>query len=498
VGNRLSAASPPALRIRALAKTFSGQRALAGVDLEVGAGEIHALLGENGAGKSTLIKILARVEKPDSGVIEAEAGGLHFVHQDLGLVDSLSVAENIALGRGYARRLGLIDHRATERSVAELLSLTGANVAPSALVGDLAQAEKVLVALARAFSADARLIVLDEVTASLPTPEVERLFDALRRARDRGTSFIFVTHRIDEVFEIADRVTVLRDGRRVATAPIAELTRDKLVELIVGRSVDLLERHAPMPADDDAARLRVRGAMGEGLATPASFDVRAGEVVALTGLIGCGASALARMIVGAEKRWSGDVLVDGVALRPGRPAGAARAGCLYVAGDRHREGIAPDLSIRENLFLSNLGARAGRALRSPRGEASVAHSLIERFGIRPSDDPERLLATLSGGNQQKVVVGRALRREPRVLVLHDPTVGVDVGARVELHRLTREAAARGAAVLLVSSDFAEVATEASRALVMRDGAIACELKGPELTAARLAAESYRAGEEEAA
>jgi ribose transport system ATP-binding protein len=204
------------------------------------------------------------------------------------------------------------------------------------------------------------------------------------------------------------------------------------------------------------------------------------------------------MIVGAEKCPAGEVLVDGASLKPGRPAAAARAGCLYVAGDRYREGIAPDLSVRENLFLSDLGARAGRTLRSARGEASAAQLLIRRFGIRPADDPERLLASLSGGNQQKVVVGRALRREPRVLVLHDPTVGVDVGARVELHRLTRDAAARGAAVLLVSSDFAEVATEASRALVMRDGAIACELKGPELTAARLAAESYRAGEKEVA
>lgn len=490
-----------ALAITSLTKEFVGQRALDDVSLEVRRGEVHALLGENGAGKSTLIKVLAGVQQAEHGVIEvggralparhrpadAAAFGLHFVHQDLGLVETLSVAENIALGRGYARRLGTIDFRATERRAAELLDAMGSDAPPAALVGELSRPDKVMVAIVRAFAADARVIVLDEVTASLPAPEVERLSRLLARSRRAGIGFVFVTHRLAEVLEIADRVTVLRDGRKVATLPVADVDHDRLVELIVGRAVDQLEPDRQRATGSGA--LRVDALLGRGLSEPISFDVARGEVVGLTGLIGSGAREVARMLGGAERPGAGHARLDGELLPLARPARLARAGCAYVPGDRVAEGMAPDLTVRENLFLAGV-AGGGHWLR-PRAERLQARRLLEQHRVRPDDQPERLLASLSGGNQQKVVVARALARRPRLLVLDDPTVGVDVGARAELHRLIRRAAGAGACVVFASSDFLEVAEQCDRVLVMTGGAIGCELGGAELSAERIAAESYR-------
>lgn len=496
----------PALDVRGLVKEFAGQRVLDRVDFAVVPGEIHALLGENGAGKSTLIKVIAGVYQAEAGTIAvagrplpvhfgpAEAGrhGLRFVHQDLGLVDGLSVAENVALDAGYCRRRGLIDFAATERRVAALLARAGCRVSPSAYVGELSRAEKVMVAVARAFSAAARLIVLDEVTASLPAPEVKQLTAFLRRAQRSGVGFVFVTHRLDEIFGLADRVTVLRDGKTVATARPGDITHEQLVHWIVGRAVQRLEQRAlPSRQHDNAGGLRVSGLDGPGLAQPLSFDVAPGEVLALSGLIGCGAREVVRMLAGASRRRAGTALLDGRALPLGQPHLLARAGCAYVPGDRHAEGTALDLSIRENLFLARLGSVTQRAaLRRPWQERQAALALMERFAVRPAGDPERLLATLSGGNQQKVVIGRALHGRPRLLLLDEPTAGVDVGARVELHQLIREAADHGTAVVFASSDFDEVASEASRALVMRHGSFACEMAGGDITYDRLIAESH--------
>jgi ribose transport system ATP-binding protein len=490
-----------ALAICSLTKEFVGQRALDGVSLEVSRGEVHALLGENGAGKSTLIKVLAGVHQADHGVIEvsgralparhrpadAAAFGLHFVHQDLGLVETLSVAENIALGRGYANRLGLIHFRATERRAGELLEAMGSDVSPAALVGELSRPDKVMVAVVRAFAADARVIVLDEVTASLPAPEVERLSHLLMGSRQAGIGFIFVTHRLAEVLDIADRVTVLRDGRKVATLPVAGMDHERLVELIVGRAVDQPEPARRRPTG--AAALTVHGLLGHGLTEPISFHVARAEVVGVTGLIGSGAREVARMLGGAERPRAGLARFDGETLPLADPARLGRAGCAYVPGDRAAEGMAPDLTVRENLFLA--GVAGGGRWRRPRTERRHALRLLAQHRVRPDDQPERLLASLSGGNQQKVVVARALARRPRLLVLDDPTVGVDVGARTELHRLIRQAAGAGACVVFASSDFHEVAEQCDRVLVMNGGAIGCELRGTELSAERVAVESYR-------
>ncbi len=466
------------LRVEGLVKDFGGQRALDGVDFEVRPGEVHALLGENGAGKSTLIRILAGVLRPDAGTVEVE--GARFVHQDLGLVDELSVAENIALELGYSSERGLVSMRRTERRAAELTARQGVEIDPRRLVGALPQAEKVMVAIARAFSVDARVIVLDEVSASLPAPQVVRLQAAVRRAAATGVAFVWVTHRLDELAGFADRLTVLRDGRRVVCAE-AGVPLSRIVEWIVGRPVAAAPRSR---AAATAAALSVRGLRGPGLAAPVDLDVAAGEVLGLTGLIGSGAQPLARLLGGSPRVRGGQATLSGSALPLGRPRAMRRAGCGYVPGDRARDGGFGALTVRENLFPTS------RTL--PRRERAAAQALVQAYGVRPGAASELPLDSLSGGNQQKVVFARALRGAPPLLVLADPTTGVDVGAREELYALVRAAAAEGAAVVLASSDFEEIVNQADRALVLVRGRVAAELAGDGLTRDALAAASYGA------
>jgi ribose transport system ATP-binding protein len=498
------AGQTPALEVRGLVKDFGGQRALAGVDLEVRAGEIHALLGENGAGKSTLIKILAGVIRPDGGQVlvggrvlptsyppaEATRLGLHFVHQDLGLIDSLTVAENVALEVGFATRHGLLSMRETERLAAGLLARQGVELSPRTLVGDLRQAEKVMVAIARAFSVKARAIVLDEVSASLPGPEVERLAQAVRAAASSGVAFIWVTHRLDELDGFADRVTVLRDGRRVASAPMRSAGHDRLVEWIVGRHVELKRTGRPLAADRPRTRLRVRDLCGLGLAEGVSFDVRHGEILGITGLIGSGAAEVARLLGGSPHVTGGTALLDGEPLPLGRPDRVREAGCNYVPGDRVRDGALPTLTVRENFLPARLRRAGDPFIRHPRRERRAAEQLVITYGVRPRAGAELRLEALSGGNQQKVLFGRSLRSAPRLLVLNDPTVGVDVGSRSELYALLERAITAGTAVVLASSDFDEIVALADRVLVMGNRRVRRELDKEDLSRERLAAESY--------
>jgi ribose transport system ATP-binding protein len=499
-------AAGAALVIEGLIKDFGGQRALDGVDLAVRSGEIHALLGENGAGKSTLIKVLAGVHRPDGGELSVggthlQAGhtpadaarlGLHFVHQDLALVDELSVAENIALDVGYGMRRGLVSMARTERRAEELLARQGVAVDPTSPVGALPQAEKVMVAIARAFHADARVIVLDEVSASLPGPEVVRLQAAVRRAADGGLAVIWITHRLDELDGFADRLTVLRDGRRVVSADVADAAPSQIVEWIVGREVDL-SRTRPHTERLGEPKLSVRGLSGPGLAAPLDLDVMAGEIVGLTGLIGAGAAAAAALLGGSPRVTAGTMTLDGAALPIGRPRAMRLAGCNYVPGDRARDGAIASLTVRENLFPVRIGTGPDDGRWRSRGtERAAAARLVRRFGVQPGAAVEMPLETLSGGNQQKVIFGRALRTSPRLLVLADPTAGVDVGARAELYALIRVATDEGAAVILASSDFDEVVRQADRALVMARGHVTAELSGDRLTRDALAAASYSA------
>ncbi|MEH0413469.1 sugar ABC transporter ATP-binding protein [Streptomyces scabiei] len=488
----------PLVRVRGLTKRFGATLALAGVDLDVHAGSVLALLGPNGAGKSTLIKILAGVHHADAGRITVEGHPLasrtatsrmSFIHQDLGLVEWMTVAENIALSIGYARRAGLISWRRTRDRCTEALALVGGRLDPDTPIARLTPAERSLVAIARALATRAGLVVLDEPTARLPAADCARLFRVLHTLRDRGHGILYVSHRLDEVYEVADTFAVLRDGRLVSHGSTAGHSPLRLVRDITGedpaglRPAPAAPRPAPMAAGAPPL-LALDGVRTPG-AGPVDLELRAGEALGLVGLPGAGHRELGRALAGARRLLGGRVLLDGVPYRPRDVAEAVRRGVALVPGDRLREGCLPELTVRENL-LANPRAGDGPAPRwlGPRRERAEAAALIDRFSVRPRDG-EVPVAVLSGGNQQKVMLGRRLRTGVRLLILEEPTASVDIGAKAAVHRLLGEALADGLAILLVSTDFEEVAGVCGRALVLVRGTVTAEPAGPALTVAAL-------------
>ncbi|MCW1920722.1 sugar ABC transporter ATP-binding protein [Rhodobacter sp. KR11] len=469
-------------------KSFGGTQALKGVSLTVGRGEIVALLGENGAGKSTLIKVLGGIHRPDEGGVRIDgtpyaheagkAGGqkVAFIHQDLGLIEWMSVAENIALALGYVRKGRRIDWPATEAAADTALRLVEADFPATARVSSLTRTQKSLVAIARALAASSDFLVLDEPTASLPADEVERLFTALRPLKAKGVGMIYVSHRLDEIFRIADRVAVLRDGQMVGMRPISHTTPDELVSLIVGRKAREIERPAVL---DGPAILKV-----ERLATPAvgpvSFDIRRGELLGLAGLRGAGHEDIGRALFGTIPH-AGKVLLDGKAPDLKTAQSAMRSGIGLVARDRIGESVAPGMAIRENAFLNPSATGRGLfSLLAPKREEAMAHAIGRRVGLSPND-PTLAIEALSGGNQQKVVVGRWLDSGRRLLITEDPTAGVDVGAKAEIYHLLYQALASGMGVLVVSTDFEEIAAICHRAIVFSRGLPVAELSGVELS-----------------
>ncbi|WP_406457198.1 sugar ABC transporter ATP-binding protein [Streptomyces sp. NBC_01622] len=477
----------PLVRIRGLGKRFGGTLALAEVDLDVHAGSILALLGPNGAGKSTLIKVLAGVHHADAGQItvdghplgsQAASRSMSFIHQDLGLVEWMTVAENIALSTGYPRRAGLISWRRTRERSADALRIVAGHLDPDAPIARLAPAERSLVAIARALAARAKLIVLDEPTARLPAADCARLFRVLHALRDRGHGILYVSHRLDEVYEVADTFAVLRDGRLVSHGPLAGHSPARLVHDIVGEALTD-HRRSKAPADGPVVlTLDGAGTAGTG---PVSLELRAGEVLGLVGLSGAGHMDLGRAVAGSRPLLDGRALLGGRPYHPRAVADAVGLGVGFVPGDRLRESCLAELTVRENL-LANPRAGGLPALRwiNPRRERAEAVTLIERLSVRPRDS-EAPLATLSGGNQQKVMIGRWLRVSLRLLVLEEPTASVDVGAKAAIHRLLDEALAAGLAVLLISTDFEEVAGVCGRTLVFVRGSVTAELSGAALT-----------------
>ena len=494
-GGAVLDAAPVLLRVQHISKTFAGTRAVDDLSLEVHAGRILALLGENGAGKSTLIKMLAGVYRRDHGAIVFDGrdvdepggrAGISFIHQDLGLVEWMTVAENMALGYGFPRRRGLVDWAAAETHARRALDRVGGGIDPRARVFDLARTEKSLLAIARALALDARLLVLDEPTASLPEADVERLFAVLRSLRARGVAMIYVTHRLDEVFRLADDVAVLRNGRLVAVGPVADTTQRDVVHQIVGRAVERAARPRALAASTGVPRLALDG-LCVGEVGPIDLHVRSGEIVGLVGLRGAGQAAVGRAVAGVEAVTAGRLLVDGVATPLRSTSDAVRAGISFSTSNREAEGLANGLSVRENLFVNP--ATWGQTLfrlRSRRRERSEARRIIKLLGVRPTD-PEKIADTLSGGNQQKVILGRWLPLARPVLVLEEPTMGVDVGARTDIYRQVDGALGAGTAVMIVSTDFDEVAAVCHRAVVFNRGHIVAELVGDALTTAALVA-----------
>ena len=484
----------PLVAFRDIVKRFGGVTAVKGVTLNVQAGEILALLGENGAGKSTLIKTLAGIHDPDEGAIYyrgapyrhrppkfGQRQPVAFIHQDLGLVDWMTIAENIALAIGFPKKRQLIDWRAAEVATTAALAQVNCSLDPTMRVRDLTRTEKSLVAIARALAVESDVLVLDEPSASLPADEVHRLFDALRPLKARGVGMIYVSHRLDEVFEIADRVAVLRDGALVGERSVAETTPDELVSLIVGRALERFEG-SPIAAGLPT-RLETRGLTVEG-AGPVDIVVAKSEIVGLVGLRGAGHERIGRALFGSFAH-TGEIWLDGRQLELVNAASAMAAGIGLIARDRIDESAASGLSIRENTFI-NPGAigRGILSLLSPRKEARSAFQIGARVGLRPNA-PELPIEALSGGNQQKVIVGRWLAIGGKVLIAEDPTAGVDVGAKAEIYRLLDAALKTGLCVVVVSTDFEEVARLCHRALVFSRGQIVAELSEKEITIERL-------------
>lgn len=474
-------------------KHFGGTYALRDVSLAVGRGEIVALLGENGAGKSTLIKVLGGIHKPDSGQVLidgspyahtpagfGERQKVAFIHQDLGLIEWMTVAENIALALGYKKKSGLIQWSDVDRFAQDALAKVDCDFDPSTRVEDLSRTEKSLVAIARALAVDSEFLVLDEPTASLPADEVERLFKAIRPLREKGVGMIYVSHRLDEIFQIADRVAVLRDGQMVGIRAIEHTTPEELVMKIVGRKTRATIKTNDAPGKTILALNNFQA----GMVGPLDFELKQGEIVGLVGLRGAGHESISRALFGVEPH-EGAVMLNGRIPNLSRPQTAMQSGIGLVAKDRTEESVAMSLSIRENTFLNPDGI--GRKLLSfltPGKEAVQAEEIGRELGLSPND-PTLAIEALSGGNQQKVVIGRWLATQRELLICEDPTAGVDVGAKAEIYALLNKALAQGVGILVVSTDFEEIATICHRAIVFSQGAIVEELTGTRLTTENL-------------
>jgi ABC-type sugar transport system ATPase subunit len=491
----IATAEPPLLEVRDLSMSFPGVRALDGVSLDVTAGQILGLVGHNGSGKSTLVKVLAGLHTPDPGsqikLGNGDGGSaveLHFIHQDLGLVETLSTVENLDLGRRYGHRSVLPSQRRQERQRAEaLIAGFGAGFDVERPVGELSAAERTIVAIARALDGwehPRNVLVLDEPTASLHGDEVQKLFVAIHEVAQRGAGVVFVSHRLDEVVAACDRVVVLRDGRLIADAVRGQFDHDELVRLIAGAVTSShVERDAPERGD---VVLRVRGLRGTTIRS-LDLDVRAGEVVGVSGVLGSGRDELASILFGHGAGEVTELRVAGRQMTDLSPGAAIAAGMAYVPADRHRHGGVMTFSVRENVTLPRLRPLRGMLGRiDRRAERADVQRWIERVDVRPPD-PERPFRLLSGGNQQKVVLAKWLRNSPTVLLLDEPTQGVDVGAKVAIFDLIERAAVAGAAVLVMSSDEKELALMCDRVLVLRDGELAAEVDGAELNEAHLIA-----------
>jgi ribose transport system ATP-binding protein len=478
------------LQFRDVVKQFGGTLAVDHVSMELRRGVILALLGENGAGKSTLIKLLAGVHSLDSGEIvfgdqsDRVAPRVAFIHQDLGLIDSMTAAENIALANGYPKRAGrsLISWRQVAAVAADALEFVGGSIKPTALVKDLTRTEKALLAIARALATDADVVVLDEPTASLPSADVSRLFEALRRLKSRGTAMIYVTHRLDEVFEISDEIAVMRDGKLVGAKTTKNTNQAELVQLIVGRkpvdfSVTVRDANAPVSLRLDRV---VVGDVG-----PIDLTVAAGEIIGIAGLRGAGHEAIGRALCGMADISGGGISLHGKQLELNGPADSVAAGIAFVTSNRQEESLAMTMSVAENLYL-NPGLHGHHPLRLTRksSERARARELIQKFAVRPGET-ERPVATLSGGNQQKVVLARWFATDADLFVLEEPTMGVDVGAKAEIYALMDAALQRGVSVIVVSTDFEEVSKICHRAFVFNRGQVAGQLRRGSITTPRL-------------
>ncbi|MFE7327455.1 sugar ABC transporter ATP-binding protein [Streptomyces sp. NPDC057565] len=481
----------PVLALEEVSKSFGAVRALRGVSLRLYAGEAHALAGENGAGKSTLIKALAGVHRPDTGTVlldgspvefhgpaDARDAGVAVIYQEPTLFPDLSVAENIFVGRQPTRSFGRVDHRAVKQAAADLFARLGVDLDPEQPARGLSIADQQLVEIAKALSFDARVLIMDEPTAALTGSEVSRLFGVVRTLREQGAAVLFISHRLEEIFELCQRVTTLRDGTWISSEPLAGLTEDDLVRRMVGRDLD--ELYPKQETETGEAALTVRRLTREGVFTDVSFEVRRGEIVGLAGLVGAGRSEVARAVFGVDRWDGGEVEVLGRKLKPGAPSLAMAAGLALVPEDRRAQGLVMDMSIERNIGLTGFAETTRVGLMNRRAERDRAVDWAVKLQVKYARLAD-VVGTLSGGNQQKVVLAKWLATAPQVLIVDEPTRGIDVGTKAEVHRLLSSLAAEGVAVLMISSDLPEILGMADRVLVMHEGRLAAEIPRAEAT-----------------
>jgi ribose transport system ATP-binding protein len=486
-----AAATPPLLEVRSISKCFPGVRALRGVNLHLGRGEALGVIGENGAGKSTLMKILAGVQAPDEGEVLLEGNpvsipsprratelGIALIHQELNLAGNLDIGANIYLGR-EPRWFGLIDFAAIRQGSREVLARVGLNLSPRMLVGDMPIGQQQLVEIAKALSAKARILIMDEPTSSLSSGEAARLFEVIHDLKSKGVSILYISHRLGEVKEVCDRVTVLRDGQNAGELARDEIDHDRMVRLMVGRDISqfyVRTRHKTGEPMLEVANLRVPGREQH----PLSFSVAAGEIVGMAGLVGAGRTELLRVLFGIDAAAGGEIRIAGRPVHLRSPRDAIRAGLALAPEDRKEQGLILQMAVRPNISLASLFRDQNAGFRSGRLEREATREMMEKLNIR-TPSQEQIVQYLSGGNQQKVVLGKWLNVRPRVLLLDEPTRGVDVGAKREIYTIMENLASQGVAILFVSSEMEEVLGMADRVLVMHEGRITGELSHDHLT-----------------
>ncbi|UQX87441.1 sugar ABC transporter ATP-binding protein [Jatrophihabitans telluris] len=504
----MAGADTGVLGLAGVSKSFGSVAALTDVSISLMGGQVHALAGENGAGKSTLIKTLAGVYQPDAGTVllngepvvfrgpaDARDAGVAVIYQEPTLFPDLSVAENIFMGRQPRASLGRVDHKAIKQATANLFARLGVQLAPDDVARGLSIADQQMVEIAKALSFDAKVLIMDEPTAAITASEVARLFAVVRTLRDQGAAVLFISHRLEEVFSLCDSVTTLRDGRWISSEPVSELTEDGLIRRMVGRDLDQL--YPKQVAEIGEVALHVERLTREGAFADISFDVRKGEIVALAGLVGAGRTEVARAIFGVDRSHAGAVTVNGRRLRPGSPSAAMSSGLALVPEDRREQGLVMDMPIGRNICLPGLGALGIAGFMLPRRERSRAKDWAKRLQVKYNKLADSV-STLSGGNQQKVVLAKWLAINPHVLIVDEPTRGIDVGTKAEVHRLLSGLAAQGLAILMISSDLPEVLGMADRVLVMREGRLVAQFSRDEATEENVVSAATRSGVGEAA
>ncbi|MCA1442980.1 sugar ABC transporter ATP-binding protein [Ensifer sp. IC4062] len=479
------------LEARRISKSFSGVQVLFSVNFELRAGEIHALMGENGAGKSTLVKILSGFEQPSSGEIllggkpvmlppngAAEALGIVIIHQEFNLAEHLTVAESLFLGREVTR-FGVLDRKYMRAETRRVLDLLGCRVDANALISSLSIAEKQMVEIAKAISRDARVVFMDEPTAVLSREETNFLFRQVRKLRDQGTSFVFVSHKLDEVIELTDRVTVLRDGQWVKTSPTAILDGESIAQLMVGREMSSLYPAKTEPDVDEEIVLRV-DSLSTDYVKDASFEVRKGEILGFSGMIGSGRTELMEAVAGLRSRLSGDVTIRGEAVPSGDVHAANRRGLAYMTKDRKAKGLLLNSGMTANLTLQSLDQHTRLGYLDPTSEAAALEKARRRFDIRVRDG-DVVARRMSGGNQQKLLLAKVMETEPEIIIIDEPTRGIDVGTKQQIYHFISALARDGRSIIVVSSEMPEVIGLCTRVAVMREGRIVGMLEGDEIS-----------------